>query len=174
MLDRRYLPPTLYNAAHEDDELRMMPGQHVDPAVVSTWRLEVALVTAILGVACVVPLAPLSAWAALAMLLAVIFLGVLYGWRWTQARYRRLTYRVDDAGLTIQEGVWWRTQTSLPRVRIQHSDVSQGPLQRRYGIATLKLYTAGSRYTKVELEGLRHEDALALRDSLLGRHAASA
>lgn len=167
------MPPSLYNAAHEDDELQLMSDQHVDPAVIITWRLEILLVTAILGVATAVSLAPISVSAALATSLAVIFLGALYCWRWPRARYRRLTYGVDDAGLTIQEGVWWRSQTSLPRVRIQHSDVSQGPLQRRYGIATLKLYTAGSRYTKVELEGLRPEDALALRDQLLGRHAAS-
>jgi membrane protein YdbS with pleckstrin-like domain len=80
---------------------------------------------------------------------------------------------LDQFGLVLQNGVWWRKQITLPRVRIQHSDVSQGPLQRRYGVATLKLYTAGSRYTKIELEGVRHEEALALRDSLVTRARSS-
>lgn len=151
-----------------------MSERHVDPAAIITWRLEAMVIAAILAVMCGAPLAAESVWASLAISLAVISLGAVCGWYWPKARYRRLTYGIDEVGLTIQEGVWWRTQTSLPRARIQHSDVSQGPLQRRYGIATLKLYTAGSRYTKVELEGLRHEDALALRDTLLGRHAASA
>lgn len=116
-----------------------------------------------------IPLGPMSASVAASIGLAVIALGLLFAWYWPLARYRRLTYGVDELGLMIQEGVWWRVQIALPRVRIQHSDVSQGPLQRRYGLATLKLYTAGSRFTKVELEGLRHEEAIALRDTLLSR-----
>lgn len=151
-----------------------MPDQHVDAAAIVTWRVESVLVAVFFGLLSAVPLAPLSTSVALAVSIAVVLVGTLLGWYWPKARYRRLTYRLDEIGLTIQDGVWWRTQTSLPRVRIQHSDVSQGPLQRRYGIATLKLYTAGSRYTKVELEGLRHEDALALRDRLLSRDAVSA
>lgn len=156
-----------------DDELQTMSHQHVDPAAIITWRLETIAVAILVGVMCAIPLAPLSGRISLAISLAVITVGVMLGWCWPKARYRRLTYGLDEVGLTIQDGVWWRTQTSLPRVRIQHSDVSQGPLQRRYGIATLKLYTAGSRYTKVELEGLRHDDALALRDKLLNRDVVS-
>lgn len=156
-----------------EDELRMMSHQHVDPAAIITWRLEAFAVAIVLGAMCAIPLVPVSARISLATSLAVVVAGVALGWYWPKARYRRLTYGLDEVGLTIQDGVWWRTQTSLPRVRIQHSDVSQGPLQRRYGIATLKLYTAGSRYTKVELEGLRHEDALALRDKLLDRDVVS-
>jgi membrane protein YdbS with pleckstrin-like domain len=158
----------------EGEELQLMPDQHVDPAAIVTWRLEAIVIAIVLGLTCAVPLAPVSVSVSLSILLAVIVAGAALGWYWPKARYRRLTYRLDEIGLTIQDGVWWRTQTSLPRVRIQHSDVSQGPLQRRYGIATLKLYTAGSRFTKVELEGLRHEDALALRDDLLGRGLISA
>lgn len=150
-----------------------MSDQHVDRAAIATWRAE-ALVTAIVaGFVCAIPLAPISTSAAAYVCAAVVVGGALFGWCWQPLRYRRLTYRVDGMGLTIQGGVWWRTQTSLPRARIQHSDVSQGPLQRRYGVATLKLYTAGSRYTKVELEGLRHDYALALRDQLLSRDRAS-
>jgi uncharacterized protein len=74
---------------------------------------------------------------------------------------------VDEQGIVIQRGIFWRSRIALPRVRVQHSDVSQGPLQRRFGVATLKLYTAGSRYTKIELPGLAHDEALALRDTLI-------
>jgi hypothetical protein len=35
------------------------------------------------------------------------------------------------------------------------------------------MYTAGSRHTKIELPGLRHEDALALRDALLAEGSGS-
>lgn len=151
-----------------------MPVQHVDPAAIAAWRWEAIYGIVIVGLASAVPLTPLSSTLAIGVALLVVLGGLLIAWLWPPARYRRLTYELDELGLTIEEGIWWRTQTALPRARIQHSDVSQGPLQRRYGIATLKLYTAGSRYTKVELEGLRHEDALALRDTLLNREASHA
>jgi membrane protein YdbS with pleckstrin-like domain len=151
-----------------------MPFQHVDTAAIAVWRWESALLALIAALASAVPLAPLSPLAAMAVLLPIAVLGLIAAWYWPAARYRHLTYSVDELGLLIQEGVWWRAQIALPRVRIQHSDVSQGPLQRRFGLATLKLYTAGSRYTKVELEGLRHEDAIALRDALLNRAHLSA
>ena len=93
-----------------------------------------------------------------------------YVWKYPPARHRHLRYRIDDVGITIRDGVFWRTWSALPRVRIQHTDVSQGPLQRRYGVAELKLYTAGSRFTRIDLPGLEHAVALALRDELQ-RHA---
>lgn len=72
-------------------------------------------------------------------------------------------------GLRIRRGVWWQVETFVPRVRIQHTDVTQGPLARHYGMATLKVHTAGTQQAEIQVEGLPHADALALRDLLLGR-----
>jgi membrane protein YdbS with pleckstrin-like domain len=70
--------------------------------------------------------------------------------------------------LLIQRGVLWRTETRVPRTRIQHTDVSQGPLERSFGLATLVVHTAGTRFAVVDLPGLLTSDAEALRDALLG------
>jgi membrane protein YdbS with pleckstrin-like domain len=141
----------------------------VDPATIVIWRWETTVTVLILAIASFVPLLPTAPKLGLALAAAVFFVGMVFAFWWPARRYRCLRYGLDEFGLVLQSGVWWRKQISLPRVRIQHSDVSQGPLQRRYGIATLKLYTAGSRYTKIELEGVQHAEALALRDSLVTR-----
>ena len=109
--------------------------------------------------------APSPIW--LLLPLAYVVVAIYCVWVLPPAHYEALEFGVDEHGITIQRGIFWRSRISLPRVRVQHSDVSQGPLQRRFGVATLKLYTAGSRYTKIELPGLAHEDALALRDALI-------
>lgn len=143
--------------------------EHVDPNTVAVWRWQ-ALAYAIV---CAIPLSGIAlradspfALGALGVYAAVVGLAV---WWLPAASYRALQFGVDAQGIVIERGIWWRSRTALPRVRVQHSDVSQGPLQRRYGVATLKLYTAGSRYTKIELPGLEHDAAVSLRDALLAR-----
>ena len=147
-------------------------GQAVDPRAITVWRFTTALsfalplsVVSVVAVATAVAKSPVAiAFSiALPLLLGAMTVAV---WRYPPARYRHLRYCIDDAGITIRDGVFWRIQSVLPRLRIQHTDVSQGPLQRRYGIATLKLYTAGSRFTRIELPGLEHAVAVALGDRL--------
>ena len=76
---------------------------------------------------------------------------------------------VDDAGLEIARGVYWRTVTNIPKSRIQHTDVSQGPLERRYGLGTLVVYTAGTHHSEVKLPGLEFTIAQRIRAHLLPR-----
>lgn len=145
----------------------------VDPATIPIWRWETVVRALIFTCASFVPLIPISPLIGAGIAACVFTIGMVLAFWWPKQRYRYLRYGLDEFGLVLQTGVWWRKQITLPRVRIQHSDVSQGPLQRRYGVATLKLYTAGSRYTKIELEGVCHAEALALRDSLVTRARSS-
>jgi len=98
------------------------------------------------------------------------YLGALVIWRGglrlVDLEHQHTSYRVTEQGIEIREGVWWRTAKLAARSRIQHTDVTQGPLQRQYSVATLKLYTAGTEHSEVTLSGLAHERALAIRDYL--------
>ena len=99
---------------------------------------------------------------------------MFFGYTWPALRHKHLRYRVDEAGVRIKRGVVWRKIISIPSSRVQHTDVSQGPLERRYDIATLTVHTAGTAGASIHLEGLRHDVALRLRDHLLptaARHA---
>lgn len=87
--------------------------------------------------------------------------------RWPAIVFRHTFYRVDDAGLEIQRGVYWRTLTNVPRSRIQHTDVSQGPLERKHGLGTLVVYTAGTQHSEVKLPGLEFSTAQRIRAHLL-------
>lgn len=102
--------------------------------------------------------------------------GVLawHGQRWQEIDYRHTWYRVDDRGLEIRRGVFWREVVTVPRSRVQHTDVSQGPLERRYGLGTLVVYTAGTDHAKVTLSGLDHSVALAIRELLMPERGSNA
>jgi membrane protein YdbS with pleckstrin-like domain len=94
------------------------------------------------------------------------------GWlsyAWPAVHYRHVSYTLDDEGIEIRTGVWWRQVMSVPRSRVQHIDVSQGPMERSYGLGRLVLYTAGTTHSRVELAGLNHAVAFDLRNHLLPR-----
>lgn len=106
---------------------------------------------------------------------ALVSAGVAwFSYRWAEIEYRAISYRVDDDGIEIRSGVWWREVSTVPRSRVQHIDVSQGPLERKYGLGTLVIYTAGTAHSKTELPGLEHQAALDLRNQLLPRVAPDA
>ena len=143
-----------------------METAHVDRAVISVWRWQGVLTTLIPAIWAFGLVIRFGVPGLFAPLL-IVAVGLTLSWVWPEAYYRRLRFGIDASGIAIERGIFWRSRITVPRVRVQHTDVSQGPLQRRFGVGTLKLYTAGSRYTKIELPGLAHAEALALRDALL-------
>lgn len=140
----------------------------VDRGVISVWRWQGVMATSFLAFWSFALAIRFGAPGLFAPLLVVIA-GLTLSWVWPEAYYRRLRFGIDATGIAIERGIVWRSRIAVPRARIQHTDVSQGPLQRRFGVGTLKLYTAGSRYTKIELPGLAHAEAIALRDALLAK-----
>jgi uncharacterized protein len=109
--------------------------------------------------------------AALALLVAAAaLLWATLAWSaqvWPRLEHRHATYRVDAIGIELRRGVVWRRTINVGRSRVQHTDVSQGPLERRFGLATLHIYTAGTDHAKVDLPGLERATALRIRDHLL-------
>lgn len=85
---------------------------------------------------------------------------------WAMREYCHASWRLTDSGLEIRRGVWWRHRITLPRDRVQHIDVVQGPIMRKYGIAKLVIHTAGTHCPSVELPGLLIADAESLRNQM--------
>lgn len=57
--------------------------------------------------------------------------------------YELRWYKTTDRSLRIREGVWLVREMTMTYANIQDISVSQGPLQRLFGIANLKVVTAG-------------------------------
>ncbi len=49
--------------------------------------------------------------------------------------------------MVVEGGVWWKMKHTVPYARIMSVDTIQGPISRKFGIATVDVYTAG--YTGV-------------------------
>jgi membrane protein YdbS with pleckstrin-like domain len=83
-----------------------------------------------------------------------------------QRRYRGWGYREEEDDLHIRHGLLMRVRTVVPFGRVQHIDTTQGPIERRLGLATLILHTSGTRSSAVSLPGLLEADADRMRDRI--------
>ena len=99
--------------------------------------------------------------------LSVIFflIASIMALRYAQAK--RLAYSVCQHEFVISQGLWWQARIALPYTRLQHVSLSQGPLERQFGLTTLKAFSAGSGNAEIHLSGLESHTAEHLRQHLL-------
>jgi membrane protein YdbS with pleckstrin-like domain len=71
--------------------------------------------------------------------------------------------RADD--LLVRHGLMIRRLSIVPYGRMQFVDVTAGPLERLFGLATVQLHTAAAA-TDARIPGLPPEEAARLRDRL--------
>ena len=86
---------------------------------------------------------------------------------WPPLAWKRASFRLDSDGLELRRGVWWRHVVRVPRSRVQHTDVTQGPIERSFGLSTLVVHTAGTSNASVQVEGLAAATAGEIRDFLI-------
>jgi uncharacterized protein len=89
-------------------------------------------------------------------------------------RWRHWGYAFTGRELHVAHGWLTRIHTIVPVVRVQHIDVSQGPLERSFGVARLMLHTAGTDETVVTLPGVTRATAEEIRDIIRERIGSAA
>ena len=151
------------------DQLERHQLQQVDRRQGYFWALNMVL----LGLIPVVILFPLFVKIDLSLWWLLCYPPILIwrAWRYGQAAHANFGYILLDDGLWLRKGVYWRSYTFVPRIRIQHTEVKHGPIDRRLGLAKLVVFTAGVRLGHLSIPGLTEAAAHALRDDLLARAA---
>jgi len=102
-------------------------------------------------------------------LLFTIIVDAFYIW-YIGAFYRSLEYQIAPEGLKSKKGVFWRKKTTVPYRKITNIDISQGPLERVYGLSKVHIQTAGSsgaEHSQAELVFSGIRDSEDLKDSIL-------
>lgn len=128
--------------------LKGEPGERLDPRAKTLWRI-----TGAMGAVPLLAVGGSATWGMIrgaglpiyvgglpvfgTVLLAVLMVAVMPGLRWRRWRYEIRSEEVD-----LQRGILWTVRTLVPLSRIQHVDTRSGPLERRFGLATVIFYTA--------------------------------
>jgi membrane protein YdbS with pleckstrin-like domain len=74
-------------------------------------------------------------------------------------------YAERDKDLLVRHGLLVRHLSIVPYARMQYVDVTAGPLERAFGLATVQLHTAAAA-SNARVPGLPPDEASRLRDRL--------
>ncbi|WP_394749422.1 PH domain-containing protein [Spongiimicrobium salis] len=72
-------------------------------------------------------------------------------------------YSLRNHDISFKKGLLRSSLATVPLSRIQHLDISQGLLSQKFGLANLKLYTAGDSGSDMVIKGLLLEEAEKIR-----------
>lgn len=146
------------------------PLQPLGPDALRVRRLRVILETlAALIVVTVAVIAarnwvdiPIPVWG----LFVLVVLGAAFAWWWAGVDHSRWAWRLTTDQLEVRRGVVIRRAHLIPRSRIQNITSTAGPLQRRFGVTTITVHTAGARTPNVSIEDLDAGHAEGIRRRL--------
>lgn len=118
----------------------------------------------ILAAAMVVGRVTVGHWVFVAGLVVVVALAV---WRAavTVRAVKAWGYAERDTDLLVRHGLLIRRLSIVPYARMQFVDVTAGPLERSFELATVQLHTAAAT-SDARIPGLKPEEAARLRDRL--------
>lgn len=74
--------------------------------------------------------------------------------------YKQWSYRINEEEISFTEGIFFKKSVTIPIVRIQSINLSEGPINRKFNLADVKIGTAGGSYKipnidKEEVEKIR-------------------
>lgn len=146
------------------------PAQQVDPRCRTWWAAQLAITTAI-GVGALALLGALISpvrtilWiiGGVALLLGVIAIVVVPG-----HVFRIHRWEVNEIGVYSRRGWLWQEWRAVPFARLQTVDVTSGPLQRSFGLATVTATTASAK-GPVLIEAIDQGQAADLARDLAAR-----
>jgi membrane protein YdbS with pleckstrin-like domain len=87
--------------------------------------------------------------------------------------FSRKAYALRDKDIIYQSGWLIQDLSVCPFNRIQHCSINAGPFERKLGLASLSVYTAGTDGADMKIPGLKQETAMALRDFIMKKTTAN-
>lgn len=86
----------------------------------------------------------------------IIIVFIIY---WIPKYYESITYKLTKSEMEWQRGVWFKQNGTVPYNRITNIDIGQGPVSRKFDIASLKIHTAGysaSTSSEISISGIKN------------------
>ncbi|APH06576.1 PH domain-containing protein [Bacillus weihaiensis] len=146
--------------------MRELPKNQISLKALKVWRLSAILKSSLLALLVIgavvgVYLVEWSYWIPVIGGMVGIVYSVLSIYIIPKIRHKVWRYEVHEHEIDLQYGLFVIKRVLIPMVRVQHVDTHQGPLLRKYQLASIEISTAA---TKHEIPALDVAEAEQLRD----------
>ena len=135
------------------------------PKLRTLRRYEVAIVTVVAAVAAAVIGGLAGGVIGLVIAVAVVIVVGLVGDGIAGRRVRAWAFAERAEDLLVRRGVMFRRLSVIPYGRMQYVEVTAGPFERSFGLATVQMHTAAAA-SDARVPGLPAAEASRLRDQL--------
>lgn len=144
------------------------PSRRISQRGLKVWRITGALNSLLLWILVIIagvltyffdwPIWIMAAGAGIVLIITILSIFIIPSIRW-----QRWRYEVTEHELELQYGVLFIHRTLVPMVRVQHVDTSQGPILKKYDLATVSISTAATVH---EIPAVDIHEAEELRRSI--------
>lgn len=97
---------------------------------------------------------------------ALFTLFTVVGWITTVVGFRVSGYAIRDKDVLYRSGWLVRKTRIVPLNRIQHVSVQSGPIERKYKLGSVSIFTAGAGQADFTIRGIKEATAHQLKDWL--------
>lgn len=149
----------------DDTPLESLSPSYLKVSYLGTTIFFVILATVLLAVRFFAEF-DIPYWVELGIVSVWLLLFVLSLWH-TYEDFHLQGFAIRARDLTYRSGVFFRSTTVIPYNRIQHAEVKQGPIERRFGLQRLEIYSAGGDGSDLYIPGLPGNRADQLRDYII-------
>jgi membrane protein YdbS with pleckstrin-like domain len=151
------------------EEVQLNP---VHPSYLKLLRIEWLITSAFLcsTVAVLIFFIPEIRYTIWAFILLIVALLIIFPYYFLlQKSFPYMAFAVRDHDVIYQRGWLIRSVKICPFNRIQNCNIQSGPLERKWGLASLTLYTAGTAGGDMRIPGLMQDEAERLRQYILSK-----
>jgi uncharacterized protein len=138
--------------------------QRPSPRLLTMRRVEVAFATVVLAIVAFVVLAFTQIVAAVIVAAVVLLVGLAL-LVFVTRRVHAWGYAEREDDLFVRRGVMFSRMSVIPYGRMQFIDVTAGPVERLFGLATVRMHTAAAA-SDARIPGLAADEAARVRDRL--------
>jgi uncharacterized protein len=142
------------------------PQKRISERALTVWRITGVIITLLLlfflgGVITLNVIFDWPIWISVVAIILFLLAAYIDSFLVPNLRWKHWRYEVREQEIEIQRGIFIIKRTLVPMVRVQHVDTEQGPLLRKYNLATVTISTAATIHVipaldVEEAEEMRH------------------
>ncbi len=155
------------------DRIDIKSWKNLEPKVQTLWRVTNGIMSLVISCLAIAPDLiirnlgtkwPLFPFAL--PLIAFVVIGGLTQWIVGKS-YQCYRYELGENDLGVAKGVFWKSWRFVNRNRIQHVDLTSGPVARALGLVEVSIFVGGMPTAAVVIPGLSMSEGERLRSTLV-------